>query len=177
MVLRRGTGGYLTNGIVARWQGQGISVRDPETNALLTADSLSVVNMLLAENTANYDADGSGNFGLESVFAADNHVQSSRPGRLAVHQPHGRRALDWTPPAGSPRQSGAGTVAIPTEYTGQLLRRDDAEHHYFGAADPAGSQVVGGLDQLRHAVIHRVTSRAGGAQDGSARPPYSPVMD
>ena len=30
MVLRRGTGGYLTNGIVARWQRQGLSVRDPK---------------------------------------------------------------------------------------------------------------------------------------------------
>ncbi len=28
LVLRRGTGGYLTNGIVARWQSQGLSVRD-----------------------------------------------------------------------------------------------------------------------------------------------------
>ncbi len=31
MVLRRGTGGYLTNGIVARWQVQGVSVREQET--------------------------------------------------------------------------------------------------------------------------------------------------
>ena len=35
--------------------------------------------MLFAENTANYDADDSGNFGLESVFAAANHVQSTDP--------------------------------------------------------------------------------------------------
>src|ERR671918_3050374 len=44
MVLRRGVGGYLTNSVVARWHRQGLSVRDPETNTMLTTDSLNVVN-------------------------------------------------------------------------------------------------------------------------------------
>ena len=139
MVLRRGTGGYLTNGIVARWQGQGLSVRDPETDALLTADSLSVVNMLFAENTANYDADDSGNFGLESVFAAANHVQSTDPA-ASLFTSLTAPGLDWTPPAGSNAESGAGTVAIPTEFTGNFFGGTMPNTTYFGAADPAGAK-------------------------------------
>jgi hypothetical protein len=139
MVLRRGTGGYLTNGIVARWQGQGLSVRDPETDALLTADSLSVVNILFAENTANYDADDSGNFGLESVFAAANHVQSTDPA-ASLFTSLTAPGLDWTPPAGSNAESGAGTVAIPTEFTANFFGGTMPNTTYFGAADPAGAK-------------------------------------
>ena len=50
MVLRRGTGGYLTNGIVARWQRQGLSVRDPETNTMMTTDSLNALEPPAGEN-------------------------------------------------------------------------------------------------------------------------------
>ncbi len=118
MVLRRGTGGYLTNGIVARWQRQGLSVRDAETDALhRRSDSLNVVNLLLAENTANYDADAGSDFGEAAAFAAANHVADAGHRGLALHQPH-PGSLDWTPPGGSPAAAGAGTVVIPAEYTG-----------------------------------------------------------
>ncbi|MEK6597206.1 MAG: hypothetical protein AABY91_02655, partial [Gemmatimonadota bacterium] len=41
MVLRRGTGGYFTNGIVTRWQRQGFTICDSRTNDhLVNADSL-----------------------------------------------------------------------------------------------------------------------------------------
>ena len=81
MVLRRGTGGYLTNGIVTRWQRQGLSVRDHETDDMMTADSLNLVNILLAQNTRNYDDDASGDFGVAAAFTTYNHVEgpASRP--------------------------------------------------------------------------------------------------
>ena len=138
-VLRRGTGGYLTNGIVARWQRQGISVRDPETNAnLTTLDSLNLANLLLAENAANYDADGS-NFGQEAVFAGQNHVVSlaSAGSLFASLTP---ASLDWTPGAGSPAASGAGAVVIPSEYTANFFGATLGNTAYFGAADPAGAK-------------------------------------
>jgi hypothetical protein len=143
VVLRRGTGGYLTNGIIARWPNQGLSVRDPETDALLTADSLAVVNMLFAENgptgAENYDADDSGNFGLESAFTTANHVQDdgTAAGLFTSLTPP---ALDWTPPAGSAAESGGGTVAIPTEFTGNFFGGTVENTTYFGAADPAGDK-------------------------------------
>jgi hypothetical protein len=139
MVLRRGTGGYLTNGIVARWQSQGLSVRDPETNALLAADSLNLANILLAENTANYDDDAGTNFGKPAAFAADNHVASAATA-ASLFTSLTPASLDWTPPGASPAATGAGTVVIPADYTGAYFGGTLANTTYFGAADPAGAK-------------------------------------
>jgi hypothetical protein len=139
IVLRRGTGGYLTNGIVARWQSQGLSVRDDETNTLMTSDSLEVVNVLLAENASNYDADDSGDFGVIGAFTASNHVEDA--GTAAeLFTSLDAASLDWTPPAESPAASGAGTVAIPAEFTGTFFGGTLENTTYFGAADPAGDK-------------------------------------
>jgi hypothetical protein len=139
MVLRRGTGGYLTNGIVARWQGQGLSVRDAETDALLTADSLNLSNILLAENAANYDDDASGDFGVAAAFTASNHVEDAGTA-AALFTSLTPASLDWTPPGGSPAAAGAGTVVIPAEYTGAYFGGTLTNTTYFGAADPAGAK-------------------------------------
>jgi hypothetical protein len=140
MVLRRGTGGYLTNGIVARWQSQGLSVRDDETNDLLTADSLRISNILLAENAANYDPDGGDDFGVEGAFTASNHVTASTAAELFTSLDPA--SLDWTPPAGSPAESGAGTVTLPDDerFTGNFFGGTLEDTPYFGAADPAGAK-------------------------------------
>ena len=139
VVLRRGTGGYLTNGIIARWQNQGLSVRDPETDNRLTTDSLAVVNILFAENGANYDEDGGENFGFESVFTAANHVQDGGTA-AALFTSLTAPDLDWTPPAGTPAAEGAGTVEIPTEFTADFFGGTLENTTYFGAADPAGTK-------------------------------------
>jgi hypothetical protein len=139
MVLRRGTGGYLTNGIVARWQSQGLSVRDTATNDLRTADSLNVVNLLLAENAANYDADGGDEFGTAGSFAGDNHIESAETAAGLITSLT-TASLDWTPVAGSDAESGAGVVVIPTEYTGTFFGGTLENTTYFGAAEPAGTK-------------------------------------
>ena len=139
MVLRRGTGGYLTNGIVARWQAQGLSVRDPETDALLTADSLNLSNILLAENGLNYDDDASGDFGVAAAFTASNHVEDAGTA-AALFTSLTPASLDWTPPALSPAAAGAGTVVIPAEYTAAYFGGTLTNTTYFGAADPAGTK-------------------------------------
>jgi hypothetical protein len=139
MVLRRGTGGYLTNGIVARWQVQGLSVREQETADLMTADSLNVVNILLAENGANYDEDGGSNFGTADAFTADNHVEDAGTA-ASLFTSLDPASLDWTPPAASAPTTGAGTVVIPTEYTGSYFGGTLGNTTYFGAADPAGAK-------------------------------------
>jgi hypothetical protein len=135
IVLRRGTGGYLTNGIVARWQRQGLTVRDAQTGARITSDSLNVVNLLLAENTTNYDADAGADFGKSATFAADNHVLA--PGTAAsLFTNLTAGSFDWTPTATA--ASGAGTVVIPSEYAGGFFGATLPNTTYFGAADPAG---------------------------------------
>ncbi len=140
MVLRRGTGGYLTNGIVARWQKQGVSVRDPETNTLLTTlDSLNVVNLLLAENAINYDDDAGTSFGKAAAFAASNHVAAGGTA-ASLFTSLTAASLDWTPAAGSPAATGAGTIVIPVEYTAAFFGGSLTNSTYFGAADPAGTK-------------------------------------
>ena len=139
MVLRRGTGGYLTNGIVARWQSQALSVRDEETNTLLTADSLNLSNILFAENATTYDADDSGDFGVADAFTDANHVVSADPA-ASIFTSLTPTALDWTPVAGSDAETGAGTVVIPTEYTGSFFGGTLGNTTYFGAAEPGGNK-------------------------------------
>jgi hypothetical protein len=139
MVLRRGTGGYLTNGIVARWQRQGLSVRDPETNTMMTTDSLNVSNLLLAENALNYDDDAGTNFGKAAAFAASNHVTSAATA-ASLFTSLTAASLDWTPAAGSPAATGGGTVVIPPAYTGTYFGGSLTNTTYFGAADPAGAK-------------------------------------
>jgi hypothetical protein len=139
MVLRRGTGGYFSNGIVTRFQSQGLSVRDPETDDQLSADSLRVSDLLLAENAANYDEPGSGNFGLESAFSSSNHVQDAGSAS-AIFTSLTPAALDWTPPTGSPAESGAGTIPLPSTFTGSFFGGTLETTTYFGAADPAGDK-------------------------------------
>jgi hypothetical protein len=139
MVLRRGAGGYLTNGIVARFQSQGLSVRDPETDGLMTADSLNLSNILLAENGANYDEDGGDNFGVADAFTASNHVEDAGTA-ASLFTSLTPASLDWTPPGGSAAGDGAGTVVIPDDYTGSYFGGTLTNTTYFGAADPAGAK-------------------------------------
>src|SRR5919201_1530604 len=56
-VIRRGSGGTLVNGIIARWQGIGLDVRDSTTLARRTGDSLFISNVLFTDNGGgNFDA-------------------------------------------------------------------------------------------------------------------------
>jgi hypothetical protein len=140
MVLRRGTGGYYVNGILARWTTSAISVRDnATTGARLTAGDLDLRNLLMVQTPTQYDAatnvtvDGTGrNFNFQSATTAAS-LFTALP-----TSPTSGADFDWTPPAGSPATSGglnpftgviatkAGTFATGTTYV--------------GGADPAGAK-------------------------------------
>ncbi len=62
-VVRRGSGGTFVNGLIARWPGVGMSIRDAESGALMNLDSLYVRGVLLAENGNNFEATANGRFG------------------------------------------------------------------------------------------------------------------
>lgn len=140
-VLRRGTGGYYLNGVVARWQRGGISLRDSTSNNRFQADSLIVRNLYFAENggaDGGFDAAGS-NFGQASAFAARNSNIVVGTGVTAASlftalpaTPTNAASLDWSPAASSPISSGGlssftadpriaarvGTFITPTAYRG-----------------------------------------------------------
>ncbi|HET7230387.1 MAG TPA: fibronectin type III domain-containing protein [Longimicrobium sp.] len=138
MVLRRGTGGYYVNGIVARWP-VAMSIRDAATNDRITAGDLQVKNILSVENAAVFEA-GNERY---SVDAAANAIESSAattaslfttfPATTAAHT---AASFDWTPAAGSAAASGGlatFTGALQTKAGGVV-----AGTAYRGAADPAG---------------------------------------
>ena len=143
-VLRRGTGGYYLNGVIARWGRGGISLRDSTTNNRFQVDSLIVRNLYFAENGglvngSNFDAAGS-NFGQETAFTARNSnivvgastVTASSLFTALPATPTNGASLDWSPAANSPIGTGGlasfsndpriaarvGTFITPTAYRG-----------------------------------------------------------
>ena len=138
-VLRRGAGGYWANGILARWKGVAVNVRDAWSDTLLSQrDSLNVVSVLLAENEANYDT--TSNFGQAAKFAADGHKVFATA--VTVDTLVGLNltaaTLDWTPKAGSPANTGGATAPAGrvTGYFGGTW----VNTAYLGAAEPAGTK-------------------------------------
>ncbi len=136
---RRGTGGQFVNGIIARYKGTAINVRDAWSDTLLQGrDSLNIAGIVLASNGANYDT--TSNFGQASKFAADGH--SAYAGNVAIDTLLGislnPAGLDWTPKAGSPATTGAVAVAGP-RFAG-FFGGSVTATTYRGAADPSGSK-------------------------------------
>ena len=145
MMLRRGTGGYYVNGIVARWPRAAISVRDAETYSragstatpdLATAD-LAVKNLLFVQTPTVFQAGGSSvqnSFDL-AVNSLVNNTSATTVGLFtalpsSVSSSTPATAFDWTPATGSAAASGgltsfsgklgasAGTVVVPTSFVG-----------------------------------------------------------
>ena len=149
LMLRRGTGGYYINGVLARFPAAGISLRDPETmlraNNLVVPDMsttlLAVKNVYMTElggpmfqaNTATpatqFAFDSTGN-GLKLGTSTAASLFAALPAAGTV--PSGISAFDWTPAASSPIASGgmgtfsgtlatkAGTSVAPTTYLGAV---------------------------------------------------------
>jgi hypothetical protein len=138
-VWRRGTGGMFYNGVIARWKGTAINIRDQWTDTLLQQrDSLHIRSVLLAQNGANYDT--TSNFGQAPKFATSSHVTYGTS--VAVDTLLGislnPAGLDWTPKAGSPANSGGSTV--PAARVAGFFGSSWANTTYLGAADPNGTK-------------------------------------
>ncbi|OGU08563.1 MAG: hypothetical protein A2W29_08455, partial [Gemmatimonadetes bacterium RBG_16_66_8] len=145
-VWRRGTAGYFYNGIIARFKGTGINVKDAWTDTLLSQrDSLNVVSVLLASNGANYDT--TSNFGQAAKFTSDNHVVYT--GSVAVDTLLGislnPAGLDWTPKAGSPANTGG--TAMPAARVSGFFGGTWVNTTYRGAAEPGGTKWWQGWSQ------------------------------
>lgn len=162
-VLRRGTGGTLFNGIIARFPGTGLDIRDAFSDSLRLRDSLNVTNVILAENgpaatPTNYDPDGadvlascSGGADVESCrrfaqagkFTTSNHqVGTAAASLINSLNPTG---LDWTPKAtaGQPDPTTGGSTVVPAQFdarTAGFFGAAMTKTTYIGAADPAGTK-------------------------------------
>ena len=138
MVLRRGTAGWLHNGIVAGYKGVGCQFRDAWTDSLRLRDSLNLTNMVFAENTGgNYDdAASASRYCQEAKWAGDNHRTAATA--AAVLTSLATNGLDFTPPAASLPTTGGSTVPLPAGRTTNFFGGSMTNTTYVGAVDPAG---------------------------------------
>ncbi|MGH7498422.1 MAG: hypothetical protein ACREL3_06175, partial [Gemmatimonadales bacterium] len=162
-VLRRGTGGTLFNGIIARFPGTGLDIRDAFSDSLRLRDSLNITNLILAENgpaatPTNYDADGADvlatcpagadvetcrRFAQAGKFTTSNHqVGTAAASLITSLNPTG---LDWTPKttAGQPDPATGGSTVVPALFdsrTAAFFGAAMPKTTYIGAADPAGTK-------------------------------------
>ncbi len=140
MMLRRGTGGYYVNGIVARWPNAAIALRNNTTAARIAEGNLVIRNLLLAENAGVFEAAG----GITVDAAANGIEAADRHGGEPVHRLPGRRperrarpSTGRRPPA---RRRGAGGTGA---FTGALAAKAGTfvtGTGYRGAVDPAGAK-------------------------------------
>jgi hypothetical protein len=158
MMLRRGTGGYYVNGIVAKYPRAGISLRDAETYAragsvptpdLATAD-LAVRSVLFVETPTIFQTGGTSpqnaldlsSNGLVASGATTASIFTAFPATVGATTT--ASAFDWTPAAGSAAATGglatftaklAAKVAAPLASGNGTI----AGTAYLGAAAPGGT--------------------------------------
>jgi hypothetical protein len=148
MMLRRGTGGYYVNGVLARFPAGGISLRDAESflrggsiaTPDLTTSDLQVRNVLFSEVPAVFQANTATPATQFSLDLAGNTLTNSSTAATALFtalpaagsSPANAAALDWTPVAGAAIASGglatfsgkvatkAGTTVTGTSYVGAV---------------------------------------------------------
>jgi hypothetical protein len=130
MVLRRGTAGYLFNGIITRYKGTGCQFRDAWTDSLRLRDSLDLSNVIFAENAANYDDEASTTrFCQGSKWASSNHrTAAAAADLLASLNP---ASLDFSPKANSLADTMTVTIALPAARLGGYLDNTT----FVGASD------------------------------------------
>lgn len=141
MMLRRGTGGYYVNGVVARWPAYGATLRDAATKERIDAGDLVLRGVLFAENGALFEPDNPGSATRHyTVDAAANALEAAQgsAASLFVGLPANPAAgaFDWTPSAASPARTG-GVAQFPAQVAAKAGPFVTATA-YRGAADPAG---------------------------------------
>lgn len=149
LMLRRGTGGYYVNGVLARWARGAVSLRDSLTFTragsvpmpdVTTAD-LVVRNNYFAETPGVFQAQGSPTSAQQNAFDLAGNALTLGSGSAASlfallpaagSAPSGSASFDFSPSAGSPIATGgmatfagkiltkAGTAVQPTSYLGAV---------------------------------------------------------
>jgi chitodextrinase len=157
MLLRRGTAGVWMNGVVARWPESGLSMFDSvATYARFAADSLDVINSLVANSLRAFDAPAASNrWGTADKFAAANITVAATNAHTlfvslpdsAVVIPNGT-AFDWRPSIGSALRTGGTGTTLPgliPNRVGSFFGGSVVGTSYLGAIEPdVGSQWYAG---------------------------------
>jgi hypothetical protein len=141
-MLRRGTGGYYVNGVIARWERAALSLRDQTTLDRITAGELQLKNLYLAGNGATFQpASGATVQGTVDLAANGIEVGGATPASLFTALPLSptiETQLDWSPSAASPIASGGMAT-----FSGALATKAGtfiSGTAYRGAAAPGGAK-------------------------------------
>jgi hypothetical protein len=153
MMIRRGSGGYYMNGVLARFPRAGVSLRDAETfkrasNVAVpdpTTSDLVIQNNYFVETPAAFQAGGGATIqnaldlaGNQLTMGAGTAASlfAALPAQGAI--PSGVGAFDWTPATGSPIATGG----LAT-FTGKVAAKGGTAFPgtaYLGAAAPGGAK-------------------------------------
>lgn len=160
MMIRRGSGGYYVNGLLAKWSRAAISIRDTETYARagststpdMASTDLAVRNIVAIESPTFFQAssgstvqnsfDMTANSLTNNTTATASTVFTAFP--AAISAATTETAFDWAPAAGQPGATGG-----LTSFTGKLATKAagaSATGHtyvgtaYMGAAAPGGTK-------------------------------------
>ena len=142
MVLRRGTGGYYVNGLVARWPKAALSLRDTlSTRVRLNDGFLDIRNVAAVETPALFHL-AAANFVLTDSTARnvvrDGAATTAGQFTTFTMPAVSAASFDWTPAGGSLAASGGLNA-----FTGNLATAAGAfvtPTTYRGAAAPAGAK-------------------------------------
>jgi hypothetical protein len=144
VMLRRGSGATLLNGVVARWPGIAFSVREAQTDTMRQREQLFAAGMLLAESAAPFDPAGGAGFAFPSAFPSVVATATPATALFASLPTAGEpavAAIDWTPPPASALATGgftqlsARTLTRTSAFFGGQLGATT----YRGAADPGAA--------------------------------------
>ena len=134
MILRRGTGGYYVNGVLARFPKGALGLRDTASTRVRLTDGLLDLRHILVVETPSLFTTASGGFVL-SDSVTRNIVRDAGASAASLFTTFSLPAsttasFDWTPTATSPITTGglqtfsgnlataAGTFVMPTAYRG-----------------------------------------------------------
>ncbi|MGI8765618.1 MAG: hypothetical protein ACR2KM_03765 [Gemmatimonadaceae bacterium] len=142
-VIRRGAGATFVNGVIGRWPGYAVSLRDPESEALRAVDSVMFRNVTLAENGNTFDPVAptakTPTFGANLNTPAANFTLATGSA-ASLFTSLNTASLDFTPSAtASIRNSGMASfpASIANRVTGYFGASMQGTT-YAGAADPNG---------------------------------------
>jgi hypothetical protein len=142
MMLRRGTGGFYVNGVVARWERAAISLRDQTTLDRLDSGDMMLRSILVAQTGPTFQPQ-TGSTVQGSLDLQDNAIEESAATAASlfaslVTPPTNVAQLDWTPSASSPIRTGGLTTfpAALAQRAGTFIQPTA----YRGAADPNGAK-------------------------------------
>jgi hypothetical protein len=154
MMIRRGSGGFYTNGVLARFPNGGVSLRDAETYARggsvatpdLTTSDLQIRNIYFTEINNTVFQAGGGSTIQNSLDLAGNSLTNGTASAVSLFTaipasgvaPGTVADFDWTPTAGS-----AITTGGLATFTGKMATKGGTAvtgTAYVGAAQPGGTK-------------------------------------